>query len=88
MSVVGMGQVSSAKTKTELAVHQKSVPVYRQMLGHFNGIRYKFKTMTNNLLFIRVATGFHEGRCLLLPQIPQDPGGDDFPVQDLKEFRF
>ena len=35
--------------------------------GHVNGARYVIENMTHNLLFLRVATGSHEGNKLCLP---------------------
>ena len=48
--------------------------------GHVNGARYVIENMTHNLLFLRVATGPHEGNILCLPRMPCGPGDDNFSI--------
>ncbi|CDF33193.1 ATP dependant DNA helicase [Chondrus crispus] len=48
--------------------------------GHVNGARYVIENMTNNLLFLHVTTGSHQGNRLCLPRMPCGPGDDNFPI--------
>ncbi|CDF36554.1 unnamed protein product [Chondrus crispus] len=53
--------------------------------GHVNGARYVIEKMTNNLFFLRVTSGSHEGNRLCLPRMPCGPGDDNFPFLALLE---
>ncbi|CDF40018.1 unnamed protein product [Chondrus crispus] len=53
--------------------------------GHVNGARYVIEKMTNNLFFLRVTSGSHEGNRLCLPRMPCRPGDDNFPFLALLE---
>ncbi|CDF38180.1 ATP dependant DNA helicase PIF1 [Chondrus crispus] len=53
--------------------------------GHVNGARYVIEKMTNNLFFLRVTSGSHEGNRLCLPRMPCGPGDDKIPFLALLE---
>ncbi|CDF39890.1 ATP dependant DNA helicase [Chondrus crispus] len=53
--------------------------------GHVNGARYVMEKMTNNLFFLRVTSGSHEGNRLCLPRMPCGPGDDKIPFLALLE---
>ncbi|CDF39734.1 unnamed protein product [Chondrus crispus] len=57
-------------------------------IGHVNGARYGIENMTNNLLFLRVTAGSHEGNRLCLPRIPCGPGDDNFPISGFTRTQF
>ncbi|CDF37017.1 ATP dependant DNA helicase [Chondrus crispus] len=56
--------------------------------GHVNGARYVIDNMTNNLLFLHVTTGSHQGNRLCLPRMPCRPGDDNFPIPGLTRTQF
>ena len=56
--------------------------------GHVNGTQYVMENMTNNLLFLRVTTGSHEGNRLCLPRMPCGPGDDNFPIPSFTRTQF
>ncbi|CDF36818.1 partial DNA helicase [Chondrus crispus] len=56
--------------------------------GHVNGARYVTENMTNNLLFLRVTTGSHQGNRLCLPRMPCGPGDDNFPIPGFTRTQF
>ncbi|CDF77379.1 unnamed protein product [Chondrus crispus] len=56
--------------------------------GHVNGARYVIENMTNNLLFLRVTTGSHQGNRLCLPRMPCGPGDDNFPIPGFTRTQF
>ncbi|CDF32173.1 unnamed protein product [Chondrus crispus] len=56
--------------------------------GHVNGARYVIENMTNNLLFLRVTTGSHQGNRLCLPRMPCRPGDDNFPIPGFTRTQF
>ena len=56
--------------------------------GHVNGARYVLENMINNLLFLRVTTGSHEGNRLCLPRMPCRPGDDNFPIPGFTRTQF
>ncbi|CDF40386.1 ATP dependant DNA helicase [Chondrus crispus] len=56
--------------------------------GHVNGARYVIENMTNNLLFLHVTTGSHQGNRLCLPRMPCGPGDDNFPIPGFTRTQF
>ncbi|CDF37673.1 unnamed protein product [Chondrus crispus] len=56
--------------------------------GHVNGARYVIENMTNNLLFLRVTTGSHQGNRLCLLRMPCGPGDDNFPIPGFTRTQF
>ncbi|CDF38756.1 unnamed protein product [Chondrus crispus] len=56
--------------------------------GHVNGARYVIQNMTNNLLFLHVTTGSHQGNRLCLPRMPCGPGDDNFPIPGFTRTQF
>ncbi|CDF77418.1 ATP dependant DNA helicase [Chondrus crispus] len=56
--------------------------------GHVNGARYVIEKMTNNLLFLHVTSGSHEGNRLCLPRMPCGPGDDNFPIPGFTRKQF
>lgn len=48
--------------------------------GHFNVVRYIIEKRTNNILFLRLATGANAGTRLSSPLVPCDAGDDYIPV--------
>ncbi|CDF35745.1 ATP dependant DNA Helicase Pif1 [Chondrus crispus] len=56
--------------------------------GHVNGARYVIEKMTNNLHFLRVTSGSHEGNRLCLPRMPCGPGDDNFPIPGFTRTQF
>ncbi|CDF39089.1 ATP dependant DNA helicase [Chondrus crispus] len=56
--------------------------------GHVNGARYVIENMTNNLLFLRVIAGSHEGNRLCLLRMPCGPGDDNFPIPGFTRTQF
>ncbi|CDF40970.1 ATP dependant DNA helicase PIF1 [Chondrus crispus] len=47
-----------------------------------------FINMANNLLFLRVTTGSHQGNRLCLPRMPCGPGDDNFPIPGFTRTQF
>ena len=56
--------------------------------GHVNGARYVIENMTNNLLFLRLTTGSHEGNRLCFARMPCAPGEDNFPIPGFTRTQF
>ncbi|CDF39898.1 ATP dependant DNA helicase PIF1 [Chondrus crispus] len=56
--------------------------------GHVNGARYVIEKMTNNLFFLRVTSGSHEGNRLCIPRMPCGPGDDNFPIPGFTRTQF
>ncbi|CDF36294.1 unnamed protein product [Chondrus crispus] len=56
--------------------------------GHVNGARYVIENMTNNLLFLHVTTGSHQGNRFCLPRMPCGPGDDNFPIPGFTRTQF
>jgi len=56
--------------------------------GHINGARYVIESMTNNILFLKLAVGPHKGKLLALPRMPCGPGSEDFPIPGFTRTQF
>ena len=56
--------------------------------GHSNGTRYVVTGMTNNLLFLKVATGQYKGKLLTLPRVECSPGDKNYPLQGFIRLQF
>jgi len=56
--------------------------------GHVNGARYILESMTNNILFAKLASGTHIGGRIALPRMPCGPGDDNFPVPGFTRTQF
>ncbi|CDF36188.1 ATP dependant DNA helicase PIF1 [Chondrus crispus] len=56
--------------------------------GHVNGARYVIEKMTNNLFFLRVTSGSHEGNRLCIPRMPCGAGDDNFPIPGFTRTQF
>ena len=56
--------------------------------GHANGTRYVVTGMTNNVLFLKIASGQYKGQVLTLPRVKCSPGDDTFPINGFTRLQF
>lgn len=54
---------------------------------HVNGARYIVEKMTKTVLYLKIATGNHKEKHLILSSIPSDSGDDEFPISGFKNMQ-